>query len=95
MSNTKILSKKLNDMEKMLWEDRKFLISMMLKIDKIVRFVSDLSVIEEAIFSDNSPDDEEKILSKIMESLKNDIDDKNEEFMKYHQMINSDQVGES
>ena len=95
MSDTEILSKKLIDIEKMIWEDRRFLISMMLKLDKIVKFVSDLSVIEEAIFNDNGPVDEEKILSKIMESLKNDIDDKDKEFIKYHSMINSDQVGES
>ena len=38
---------------------------------------------------------EEKILKSIMEDLKNDIEDKRDEFIKYHQMINSDQVGES
>jgi len=30
-----------------------------------------------------------------MNSLKDDIDNKKEEFIKYHKMINSDQVGES
>jgi len=30
-----------------------------------------------------------------MEDLKDDIDDKRDEFIKYHKMINSDQVGES
>jgi|TARA_Y100000310_G_scaffold39441_1_gene37020 hypothetical protein len=95
MSDTEILLKKLNDVEKMLWEDRKFLIGMMMKIDRIVDFVSDVTTMEEAIFDNNIEVDEEQILKSIMNSLKDDIDNKKEEFIKYHKMINSDQVGES
>tara|TARA_Y100000310_G_C20372518_1_gene664192 strand:+ start:405 stop:695 length:291 start_codon:yes stop_codon:yes gene_type:complete len=96
MNDTKILSKKLNDIEKMMWEDRKFFISVMIKLDRVVKFVSDLTDIEEAIFgADNNKIDEEKMLKAIMEDLNNDMDNKREEFIKYHKMINSDQVGES
>ena len=95
MNNTDISAKKLDVIEKMLWEDRRFLISMMLKLDKILRFVGDLAEIEESVFGDVDKFDEEKILKSIMEDLKNDIEDKKEDFIKYHKMINTDQVGES
>ena len=45
-------------------------------------------------FDDKSLNDEAALLD-IMEKLKADVEDKNDEFMKYHSMINSDQVGES
>ena len=96
MKNEVILSEKIENIEKMLWEDRKFLIAMMIKIDKLVKFVGDLTVIEDDIFGDDKINiDEEKVLKSIMEDLKNDIDDKREDFIRYHKMINSDQVGES
>jgi len=96
MKSEETLLKKINDIEKMIWEDRKFLISMMSKIDKLVKFVSDVTIIEDDIFGDDKIGfDEEKILKSIMEDLKNDIEDKKEDFIKYHSMINSNQVGES
>ena len=94
IENIENLLKKIDNMEKMLWEDRKFFIDMMLKIDTVVKFVCDLTAIEDIIVDNNSIDDE-TTLKLIMESLKNDIEDKREEFIKYHQMVNSDQVGES
>ena len=94
MDNIKKLLKKVDNIEKMLLEDRKFFINMMLKIDTVVKFVCDLTAIEDIIF-DNKSIDDEKTLKLIMENLKNDIDDKREEFIKYHQLVNSDQVGES
>jgi len=95
MENSDKLSKKLDNIEKMLWEDRKFFIRMMLKIDKLTEFVDNAIVIEENMFNIGGMCDEEKILKSIMEDLKNDIEDKKDEFFKYHAMINSDQVGES
>ena len=96
MKNEKILLENIEDVKKMLWEDRKFLIAMMIKIDKLVNFVDDMTIIEDNIFGDDKVQfDEEKVLRSIMEDLKNDIEDKREEFVKYHKMINSDQVGES
>ena len=96
MKNEKILLENIEDVKKMLWEDRKFLIAMMIKIDKLVKFVSDMTIIEDNIFGDDKVQfDEEKVLRSIMEDLKNDIEDKREDFIKYHKMINSDQVGES
>ena len=96
MKNEKILLENIEDVKKMLWEDRKFLIAMMIKVDKLVKFVSDMTIIEDAMFSDDRNQfDEEKILRSIMEDLKNDIEDKKEDFIKYHKMINTDQVGES
>ena len=96
MKNEVILSEKIENIEKMLWEDRKFLIAMMIKIDKLVKFVGELTIIEDDIFGDDRINiDEEKVLKSIMEDLKNDIDDKREDFIRYHKMINSDQVGES
>ena len=96
MKNEVILSEKIENIEKMLWEDRKFLIAMMIKIDKLVKFVGELTIIEDDIFGDDRINiDEEKVLKSIMEDLKNDIDDKREDFVRYHKMINSDQVGES
>jgi len=96
MKNEKTLSKQIDGIEKMLWEDRKFLISMMIKMDKLVKFVSDMTIIEDTMFGDDRGQfDEEKVLRSIMEDLKEDIEDKKEEFVKYHKMINSDQVGES
>ena len=96
MKNEEILLENIKDVKKMLWEDRKFLISMMIKMDKLVKFVSDMTIIEDTMFGDDKGQfDEEKVLRSIMEDLKNDMDDKREEFVKYHKMINSDQVGES
>jgi len=96
MKNEKILLENIEDVKKMLWEDRKFLIAMMIKIDKLVKFVSDMTIIEDNIFRDDKINiDEEKVLRSIMEDLRDDIEDKKEEFTKYHKMINSDQVGES
>ena len=97
MENKDILSDRLNNIEKMLWEDRKFFIKMMLKIDKITKFIEDIMMVEESIMGVSSIDmhKEENILKSIMEDLKNDIEDKKDEFIKYHSMINSDQVGES
>tara|TARA_Y100000310_G_C20597696_1_gene771350 strand:- start:34 stop:327 length:294 start_codon:yes stop_codon:yes gene_type:complete len=96
MKNEETLLKKIKDIERMIWEDRKFLISMMAKIDKLVKFISDVTILEDNIFGDDRISiDEEKILNSIMEDLKNDIEDKKEDFIKYHSMINSNQVGES
>ena len=96
MKDGNILLENIEDIKKMLWEDRKFLIAMMIKVDKLVKFVGDLTIIEDNIFGDDKGNiDEEKILKSIMEDLKNDIEDKREDFIKYHKMINSDQVGES
>ena len=96
MKNKEVLSEKIDSIEKMLWEDRKFLIAMMMKIDKLVKFAGELTIIEDNIFGDDKINiDEEKVLKSIMEDLKNDIDDKREDFIRYHKMINSDQVGES
>ena len=96
MKNEEALLENIKDVKKMLWEDRKFLISMMIKIDWLVKFVGDITVFEDNIFGDDKAQfDEEKVLRSIMEDLKDDIDDKRDEFIKYHKMINSDQVGES
>tara|TARA_Y100000310_G_scaffold141145_1_gene140566 strand:+ start:2841 stop:3131 length:291 start_codon:yes stop_codon:yes gene_type:complete len=96
MKNEKILLENIEDVKKMIWEDRKFLIAMMIKIDKLVKFVGELTIIEDGIFGDDKINiDEEKVLKSIMEDLKNDIEDKREDFIRYHKMINSDQVGES
>ena len=95
MENGNKLSSKLDNIEKMLWEDRKFLIRMMLKIDKITEFIENSIVIEENMFNVSGMRDEEKILKSIMEDLKDDIENKRDDFIKYHSMINSDQVGES
>ncbi len=95
MDDTNTILKKIDGIEKMLWEDRKFLIKMMLKIDKITKFVEDFAMIDEGIFGNGNVIEEEKILKSIMKDIKNDIEDKRDEFIKYHQMINSDQVGES
>jgi len=96
MKNEETLLENIEDVKKMLWEDRKFLIAMMIKVDKLVKFVSDMTIIEDNIFGDDKINiDEEKVLKSIMEDLKNDIEDKREDFIKYHKMINSDQVGES
>ena len=68
----------------------------MIKMDKLVKFVSDMTIIEDTMFGDDKDQfDEEKVLRSIMEDLKNDIEDKREDFVKYHKMINSDLVGES
>ena len=96
MKNKETLLENIEDVKKMLWEDRKFLIAMMIKVDKLVKFVSDMTIIEDTMFGDDRDQfDEEKVLRSIMEDLKNDIEDTREEFTKYHKMINSDQVGES
>ena len=94
IENMENLLKKIDNIEEMLWEDRKFFIDMMLKIDTVVKFVCDFTAIEDIIL-DNDSIDKEKTLKLIMKNLKNDIEDKREEFIKYHKMVNSDQVGES
>lgn len=93
MEDKNIILEKIKNIEKMLWEDRKFLMKIMVKIDKVTKFVDDFTMVEDSIYGNAA--EEEKILKTIMTDLKNDIEDKREEFIKYHQMINSDQVGES
>ena len=95
MEDKNIILEKIKNIEKMLWEDRKFLMKIMLKIDKITKFTEDMLSFEENIFGNDNIIEEEKILKSIMKDLKNDIESKRDEFIKYHRMVNSDQVGES
>ena len=95
MGNKKTLSEKIDNIENMLWEDRKFFMKLVVKVDRLTKFIDDIAMFEDVMFGANDRQEEEKILKSIMEDLKNDIEDKKEEFIKYHQMINSDQVGES
>lgn len=95
MKDKNIISEKIENIEKMLWEDRKFFMKMMLKVDRLTKFIDDITMFEDLMFNSKDRFEEEKILKSIMEDLKNDIEDKRDEFIKYHQMINSDQVGES
>ena len=68
-----LLCKKIDNIEKMLWEDRKFLIKMMLKIDKITKFVEDIVMIEENIFGNGTTIEEDQILKSIAEDLEKNI----------------------
>ena len=89
MGNKKTLSEKIDNIENMLWEDRKFFMKLVVKVDRLTKFIDDIAMFEDVMFGANDRQEEEKILKSIMEDLKNDIEDKKEEFIKYHQMINS------
>jgi precorrin-6B methylase 1 len=93
--NIEILSKKIDRIEKLMWEDRKFFITMMAKIDRLVKFVKEISIDEDTLFfNEKLTADEETFLTNIMEKME-DFDNIKEEFLKYHKMVNTDQVGES
>ena len=90
------LDMRLDNIERMLKEDRKLFLNLILRIDMVYKSVKELILNEHGILLDANEgvSDDEDLIIELINSL-TDLDNKREEFIKYRKMINTDQVGES
>ena len=97
--NVNTVVKKLDNIEHMIWEDRKFFMRMMYKVDKILQFINDFTVMDNIPLDDIPLDDimskdEQKVMKELTDKL-SDIKQFEKEMDKYRKYLNPDQVGES
>ena len=90
----KTIVKKIDNIERFMWEDRKFFISMMMKMDKVLRFIDSFTTFDDMQLDDVLSKDEQKLMTELTDKLSN-IKQFEEDMVKFRKMINSDQVGES
>ena len=96
MSETKLntIIKKVNDIEKLIWDDRKFYIRLASKMDTILQFIDSFTAIEDIPLDDIMSKDEQKVMKQLTDKL-SDIKQFEKEMDKYRKYLNPDQVGES
>jgi len=96
MSETKLntIVKKIDNIEQMIWEDRKFFIKMLHKVDKILQFINDFTVMDDIPLDEIMSKDEQKVMKELTDKL-SDIKQFEKEMDKYRKYLNPDQVGES
>ena len=96
MSETKLktIVKKIDNIEHLMWEDRKFFMRMMYKIDKVLHFIDSFAAFDDMPINDVLSNDEQKLMTELTDKLSN-IKQFEEDMVKFRKMINSDQVGES
>ena len=96
MSETKLktIVKKMDNMEYLMWEDRKFFMCMMRKIDKVLHFIDSFTAFDDMLLDDVLSKDEQKLMTELTNKLSN-IKQFEEDMVKFRKMINSDQIGES
>ena len=96
MSETKldIILKKVNDIEKLIWDDRKFYIRLANKMDTILQFIDNFTAIEDIPLDDIMSKDEQKVMKQLTDKL-SDIKQFEKEMDKYRKYLNPDQIGES
>jgi hypothetical protein len=96
MSETKLktIVKKIDNIEHLMWEDRKFFMRMMYKIDKVLHFIDSFAAFDDMPINDVLSKDEQKLMTELTDKLSN-IKQFEEDMVKFRKMINSDQVGES
>jgi hypothetical protein len=96
MSETKLntIVKKIDNIEQMIWEDRKFFINMLHKVDKILQFINDFTVMDDIPLDEIMSKDEQKVMKELTDKL-SDIKQFEKEMDKYRKYLNPDQVGES
>ena len=96
MSETKLntIIKKINDIEKLIWDDRKFYIRLAHKMDTILQFIDSFTAIDDIPLDDIMSKDEQKVMKELTDKL-SDIKQFEKEMDKYRKYLNPDQVGES
>jgi len=96
MSETKLktIVKKIDNIEHLMWEDRKFFMRMMHKVDKVLHFIDSITAFDNMPLDDMLSKDEQKLMTELTDKLSN-IKQFEEDMVKFRKMINSDQVGES
>ena len=96
MSETKLntILKKVNDIEKLIWDDRKFYIRLASKMDTILQFIDSFTAIEDIPLDDIMSKDEQRVMKELTDKL-SDIKQFEKEMDKYRKYLNPDQVGES
>ena len=96
MSETKLktIVKKIDNIEHLIWEDRKFFISIMMKMDKVLHFIDSFTAFDDMQLDDVLNKDEQNLMTELTNKLSN-IKQFEEDMVKFRKMINSDQVGES
>ena len=96
MSETKLntIIKKVNDIEKLIWDDRKFYIRLASKMDTILQFIDSFTAIEDIPLDDIMSKDEQKVMKQLTDKL-SDIKQFEKEMDKYRKYLNPDQIGES
>ncbi len=92
--NLNTIFKKLDNIEHLMWEDRKFFMKMMFKVDKILQFINDFTVMDDIPLDDIMSKDEQKMMKDLTDKL-SDMKQFEKEILKYGRDINPDQVGES
>ena len=96
MSENKLnlIVKKVNNIEQLIWEDRKFFIRIAHKLDKIIHFIDSFTAFDDIPIDDIMSKDEQKIMRELTDKL-SDIKQFEKEMDKYRKYLNPDQVGES
>ena len=96
MSETKLntILKKVNDIEKLIWDDRKFYIRLASKMDTILQFIDSFTAIEDIPLDEIMSKDEQKIMRELTDKLSN-IKQFEKEMDKYRKYLDPDQIGES
>ena len=92
--NVNTVVKKLDNIEHMIWEDRKFFMRMMYKVDKILQFINDFTVMDNIPLDDIMSKEEQKMMKELTDKL-SDMKQFEKVMMEYGRDINPDQVGES
>ena len=87
------LLEKVSALESMMWEDRRFFVTMMVKVDKLIKSFNSfifMDDVEEGFESKFSGEEIEKFLERLSE-----VREIEKEFRKYSKLMMSDQHGES
>ena len=92
--NVNTVVKKLDNIEHMIWEDRKFFMRMMYKVVKILQFINDFTVMDNIPLDDIMSKEEQKMMKELTDKL-SDMKQFEKVMMEYGRDINPDQVGES
>ena len=89
------LLEKVSNLESIMWEDRRFFVGMMIKLDKLIKIVNSFIFMDDVgeEHGTHKLEDEEAILSLLKRI--SDIGEMEEEFKKYNTHIKSEQFGES
>ena len=89
-----IIVKKIDNIEQLIWEDRKFFIKLMHKVDKLLQFTNEFTVMDNIPLDDIMSKDEQKMMKELTDKLSG-IKQFEKEMDKYRKYLNPDQVGES
>ena len=93
-TKSKTIVEKIDNIEHLMWEDRKFFMRMMYKIDKVLHFIDSFTAFDGIPLDDVLSKDEQKLMTELTDKLSN-IKQFEKDMVKFRKMINSDQVGES